>query len=249
MALQLTNIIRDVGVDLAQGRIYLPTEDLARFGVTEAESAPGRLTPQVARAAARSSASAAREYYRRAAATLPPVDRAQPGRRRDHGRDLFRDPRAHRASGLRRLRAPHPRAAPAAALIALRIWARSRVGLTAPRARAGCHRHWRRVRRAERGDGSGRGGARVLVLEARPALGGRATAFTDPATGERVDNGQHVLFGCYHETFAFLRRIGTESDVILQRALSVDVVDGRGVRTQTDVPGAAAAASICSPAS
>ena len=40
-------------------------------------------------------------------------------------------------------------------------------------------------------------GARVLVLEARPTLGGRATAFTDPVTGERVDNGQHVLFGCY----------------------------------------------------
>ena len=28
-------------------------------------------------------------------------------------------------------------------------------------------------------------GARVLVVEARPGLGGRATAFTDPATGER----------------------------------------------------------------
>ena len=55
---------------------------------------------------------------------------------------------------------------------------------------------------------------RVLVLEARPTLGGRATAFTDPATGERVDNGQHVMFGCYHETFQFLRRIGTDSHVL-----------------------------------
>ena len=36
-------------------------------------------------------------------------------------------------------------------------------------------------------------GVPVLVLEARPTLGGRATAFTDPGTGERVDNGQHVL--------------------------------------------------------
>ena len=43
-------------------------------------------------------------------------------------------------------------------------------------------------------------GARVLVVEARPGLGGRATAFTDPATGERVDNGQHILMGCYTET-------------------------------------------------
>ena len=40
-------------------------------------------------------------------------------------------------------------------------------------------------------------GARVLVLEARGRLGGRATAFPDRETGELVDNGQHVLLGCY----------------------------------------------------
>lgn len=71
-------------------------------------------------------------------------------------------------------------------------------------------------------------GARVLVLEARPTLGGRATAFTDPSTGERVDNGQHVLFGCYDETFRFLRRIGAESNVRLQSRLTVDIVDREG---------------------
>lgn len=37
VALQLTNIIRDVGVDLQKGRIYLPMEDLDKFGVTEAD--------------------------------------------------------------------------------------------------------------------------------------------------------------------------------------------------------------------
>jgi zeta-carotene desaturase len=71
-------------------------------------------------------------------------------------------------------------------------------------------------------------GRRVLVLEARPTLGGRATAFTDPATGERVDNGQHVLFGCYHETFRFLRRIRADSHVRLQSRLAVDFVDRSG---------------------
>ena len=39
-------------------------------------------------------------------------------------------------------------------------------------------------------------GARVLVLEARARLGGRATAFPDRETGDLVDNGQHVLLGC-----------------------------------------------------
>lgn len=71
-------------------------------------------------------------------------------------------------------------------------------------------------------------GVPVTVLEARPTLGGRATAFTDPATGERVDNGQHVLIGGYHETFRFLRRIGTESDVLLQEDLAVEVIDRDG---------------------
>lgn len=37
MALQLTNIIRDVGIDLKKNRIYLPWEDLRRFGVTESD--------------------------------------------------------------------------------------------------------------------------------------------------------------------------------------------------------------------
>jgi len=73
-------------------------------------------------------------------------------------------------------------------------------------------------------------GVGVQVLEARPTLGGRATAFTDPATGERVDNGQHVLVGGYHETFRFLRRLNTAKDVYIQPDLHIDVIDrdGRG---------------------
>jgi zeta-carotene desaturase len=79
-------------------------------------------------------------------------------------------------------------------------------------------------------------GARVLVLEARPSLGGRATAFTDPATGERVDNGQHVLIGGYQETFRFLRRLGVEGDVYLQPDLAVDIIDRGGVSSRLACP-------------
>ena len=79
-------------------------------------------------------------------------------------------------------------------------------------------------------------GRRVLVLEARPTLGGRATAFTDPATGERVDNGQHVLIGCYDETFRFLKRIGAESHVDLQRNLSADFIDRSGRASRLSCP-------------
>ncbi len=46
MALQLTNILRDVAEDAAQNRIYLPLEDLHRFHVTEKELLHGPLPPQ-----------------------------------------------------------------------------------------------------------------------------------------------------------------------------------------------------------
>lgn len=79
-------------------------------------------------------------------------------------------------------------------------------------------------------------GARVLVLEARPGLGGRATAFTDPATGERVDNGQHILMGCYTETFVLLDRIGAADRVKWQSGLRVSMIDRGGHETTLALP-------------
>ena len=79
-------------------------------------------------------------------------------------------------------------------------------------------------------------GARVTVLEARPTLGGRATAFTDPETGERVDNGQHVLVRAYHETFRFLERIGSADSVRVQPTLSIDVIERSGRKSRLVCP-------------
>ncbi len=79
-------------------------------------------------------------------------------------------------------------------------------------------------------------GARVLVLEARPGLGGRATAFTDPGTGERVDNGQHVLMGCYVETLALLERIGASDRVRWQAGLALAMIDQRGHESVLKLP-------------
>ena len=45
LAFQLTNIIRDVGEDARRGRIYLPQDELARFGVAESDLLHGRDTP------------------------------------------------------------------------------------------------------------------------------------------------------------------------------------------------------------
>jgi phytoene synthase len=80
VALQLTNILRDVPEDLARGRVYIPQEDLASFGCTEADlaqeaAAAGRgvQTPAV-RALLQHQADRAREYYARASAALPARD-------------------------------------------------------------------------------------------------------------------------------------------------------------------------------
>lgn len=79
-------------------------------------------------------------------------------------------------------------------------------------------------------------GARVLVLEARARLGGRATAFTDRETGELVDNGQHVLLGCYTDTLAFLREIGALDHIRVQPQLSVTMIDRAGRRSTLVCP-------------
>ena len=47
LAFQLTNFLRDIGEDLARGRVYLPAEDLERFGVTRADLAARRASPAV----------------------------------------------------------------------------------------------------------------------------------------------------------------------------------------------------------
>ena len=79
-------------------------------------------------------------------------------------------------------------------------------------------------------------GARVLVLEARARLGGRATAFPDRETGELVDNGQHVLLGCYTDTFEFLRDIGAADRVRLEPQLAVTMIDRQGRRSRLSCP-------------
>ncbi len=74
LALQLTNIIRDVGEDARRGRIYLPLDDLQRFGVTPADILASRHTPQFD-ALMRFQAARARAQYRTAYALLPEADR------------------------------------------------------------------------------------------------------------------------------------------------------------------------------
>ena len=74
LALQLTNIIRDVGEDAVAGRIYLPVEDLQRFNVPAADLLQRRNSQEFAELMAFQVARA-RQTYSEAVALLPAAER------------------------------------------------------------------------------------------------------------------------------------------------------------------------------
>ena len=74
LAFQLTNIIRDVGEDARRGRVYLPQDELARFGVTESDLVAARYGDNF-RELMKFQVERARATYRQAFAQLPAADR------------------------------------------------------------------------------------------------------------------------------------------------------------------------------
>ena len=129
VALQLTNILRDVPADLAQGRLYIPLDELERFGCTEEALLT---TPRAApvRALLAFQGARAREYYGRASRNMSARRGETARRRRDHVGDLSRYPRRDRAARLRRLHREGARAASAPRLDRrCRVWLRVMFGL------------------------------------------------------------------------------------------------------------------------
>ena len=240
--MQLTNILRDVPEDLRRGRVYIPREDLRANDVTEADlkkesdDPKGAVQSGKVKSLLRQQAARAREYYARAARELPPADarrlvaaeimgavyRAILDRIEQRDYDVFSSV----------VRVPRPRRA----LIAATTWA----GVIAGKMTAAMAPDVVVVGAGFAGLSAAallsEAGRRVLVLDARPQLGGRATAFIDRHTGELVDNGQHVLFGCYHETFDFLRRVGAEDNVLVQSSMTIPYLDARGRRSELRCP-------------
>lgn len=70
IAMQLTNILRDVDEDFQMGRIYLPANEMMAAGVTEDDLTARRATPQF-KSLVRTQIARAREFYRRAEAGIP----------------------------------------------------------------------------------------------------------------------------------------------------------------------------------
>ena len=72
-ALQLTNIMRDVGADARAGRVYVPQEDLRKFGVTTDDLRAGRYSDEFV-SLMRHQAARARQFYRAARDAFPTAD-------------------------------------------------------------------------------------------------------------------------------------------------------------------------------
>lgn len=131
MAFQLTNILRDLGSDADRGRIYLPGEDLSRFGYREEDLLARTYSPAFTELM-RFECGRARAYYdraRAAAARLPPADRraltAAEIMRGVYGRIL----RRIEESGYRVFDSRIGLAPPHRLAIAAGVWLRSRIPL------------------------------------------------------------------------------------------------------------------------
>jgi len=131
VALQLTNILRDVPGDFARGRVYLPQEDLARFACTERDLAAeiargaGGVRSHAVREMLAFQAARARDYYARADAAFPRADARRLVAARIMGAIyrgiLARIERADYDVFTRVIRVPRPQRA----LIAFGLWTRT----------------------------------------------------------------------------------------------------------------------------
>ena len=70
-------------------------------------------------------------------------------------------------------------------------------------------------------------GYQVTIFEKRPYVGGRASSYEHPGTGEVVDNCQHVLLGCCTNLLDLYRRVGVEHKIRWYDRLTFLEPDGR----------------------
>lgn len=68
----------------------------------------------------------------------------------------------------------------------------------------------------------------VRIFEQSPKLGGRAYSFIDSESGDEIDNGQHLLLGCYKDTFEFASIINASENFIFEKKLSIPMATVAG---------------------
>lgn len=227
MAFQLTNILRDVKKDASFGRIYLPLDEMAAFGVTEADIMEGRFTKNM-RQLFRFQHLRARHYYAKAHRLMVPSDRPKllaaeimranyeellnKIERRDFDvmTTSVRNSKFAKACLILQAKADEKRALPRPP--------KPKKVVVLGAGYAGLAAASELVLR----------GHDVTVLEGRALLGGRAHSFVDTKTGLVLDNGQHILMGCYHETLGLLRQLGVMDRLYSPPRIAVPFASEKG---------------------
>ena len=226
LGMQLTNILRDIREDAEMDRVYLPQEELRRFGYPEVALMAGEVNDDFVRLM-RFQVARARGYFdsgKRLLPLLPVRSRACPAvlgglysRVLDlieqQGYDVYE----------RRISLPTREKL----FLAVRIWLQSYLPLRGGRRcvviGGGLAGLSAACALADRG-------VAVTLLEKRPYLGGRAFSFPDAESGRHIDNGQHIYLACCTAYTSFLRKLGVLERTTLQRRLRAVIVDRDGRR-------------------
>ena len=227
MAFQLTNILRDVKKDASFGRIYLPLDEIASFGVAESDIMEGRFNEDM-RQLFRFQHLRARHYFAKAHRLMVPSDRPKL-----LAAEIMREVYEELLNKIERrnfdvMTSPVKVGKLGKLLLPLRAKARERRAPSRPPPP-------KRV--VVLGPGyAGLAAANELILrghdvtlvEGRALLGGRAHSFVDTKSGLVLDNGQHILMGCYHDSLALFRQLGVRHRLFSPPRLEVPFVSEKG---------------------
>jgi squalene synthase HpnD len=227
MAFQLTNILRDVKKDASFGRIYLPLDEMAAFGVSEDDIMRGRFNEKM-RQLFRFQALRARHYYAKAHRLMVPSDRPKllaaeimrenyeellnkiERRNFDVMTEPIRNNTFEKARLVLRAKRREKRAEPRPpAPKKVTVLGAGYAGLAAA------------AELVLRGHD-------VTLIEGRALLGGRAHSFVDTKTGLVLDNGQHIFMGCYHESLALLKELGVSDRLYAPPRIDVPFASEKG---------------------
>jgi len=227
-ALQLTNILRDVVEDRRlYGRIYLPRDEMAAFGVTPDQLDAPNEHPQCARLF-RLQYFRAKHYFNKARRLLPPEERKHLRAALIMGA-FYEDILEKIARGGFQLCEKRVRIGKLRKIqLVARVW-------------SSVHQPWAKLappgRVAVLGAGvAGLSAAMVLaeqgmaveVYEAKNFPGGRASSLRDAPSGLTLDNGQHIVMGCYHAFLRLMDRLGARDRLAESPGLRVDYVAPQG---------------------
>jgi squalene synthase HpnD len=230
LAFQLTNILRDVQKDALNDRLYVPLDEITRFGLTEGQVLAGHNSPALSKLL-HFQYLRARHYFAKSLRLLHPEDRPNM-MAAEIMREVY-EAILHKIKqdGLRLQNPPlkHHKITKAW-LIGRAIRRERRARPLPPKPKhvlvlggglAGLSAATELVLR----------GHRVTLLEAKGQLGGRAHSFREPKSGVILDNGQHILMGCYPQTLEWLATLSVLDKLKEQPRLQLAFASPQG-RTQ-----------------